>query len=88
MDAAYIIERFTDNGGAVLEGASGAWEVPRAWLPNNAQEGEVIQATATQAADRVEVSLSLDVEATRQRRADLAKKRDRLKRGPKGDINL
>ncbi len=88
MDSFYVIDRFTDNNSAVLESEPGAWEIPRAWLPDNAREGDVIRIENIRKEDGTWVRFTVDSGATAERRAKLAEKRNRLRRGPKGDFSL
>ena len=84
----YIVERFTDGGYVVLEHVTGSVEVPAAWIPRDAREGDVLTCDIERAGTESRLRLVLDVEATEERRSKLSEKRARLKRGPKGDLNL
>ncbi len=84
----YIVERFTDRGHVVLEHETGPFEVPAAWAPAGAREGDVLLAEIDRDRGESRLRLVIDSEATQERRSKLSEKRARLKHGPKGDLNL
>ena len=84
----YIVERFTDGNYVVLEHATGSIEVPAGWIPQNAREGDVLTGEIERAGTESRLRLVIDLEAAEERRLKLSEKRARLRRGPKGDLNL
>ena len=96
--ASYILDRFEDNGWAVLEDEDGiSFNVPRFWLPDDLAEGDVVVVEQQELLSEDEAYFttgyrSLDIytdkEAT-QARQDRAKElRDSLSKGPQGDLSL
>lgn len=91
----YALDRFEDDGWAVLEDEQGAsFRVPRAWLPNGAQEGDVLRLEPRPVAppgvgDRVrELRMVVDEMETRRRRDEAQTLWESLPRGPEGDLEL
>lgn len=84
----YIVERFTNGGHIVLEHAAGSFEIPAAWAPGDAREGDVLIGEIERNGPESRLRLVIDPEATQERRSKLSEKRAKLKRGPKGDLNL
>ncbi len=84
----YIVERFTGGGYVVLEHATDSVEVPAAWIPRDAREGDVLTGELDRAGAESRLRFVIDPEAAKERRLKLLEKRARLKRGPKGDLNL
>lgn len=84
----YIVERFTDGGYVVLEHVRGSFEAPSAWIPPDAREGDVLTCEIERDGAESRLRLVIDPEAAQERRSKLSEKRARLKRGPKGDVNL
>lgn len=86
---AYVVESLGDGGWAALEDAAGhLLHLPRAWLPIEAREGDVISASVRSAEGGRAILLTLDVEATEQRRLAMEERHRRLPRGPSGDLEL
>ncbi len=88
MTKRYIIDRFTDRGFAVLEGEDGGLDLPRDLLPPGAREGDVLTVEGDLTHGEPDIAIAIDKEATAQRRATLRDKRNRLRRGPSGDLKL
>ena len=85
----YTIDRFEDNGWAVLERPDGVtFIVPAAWLPDEAQEGHILSLGAQLGTKTSTLHLSIEVEATERRVEEARRKRDALPKGPPGDIEL
>ena len=87
-DWQYIVERFSDGGHVVLEGERAVLEIPAAWVPQAAREGDVLVAEVERQGQESRLRFAIDPEATANRRAKLAEKRAKLTRGPKGDLEL
>ncbi len=85
------IDRF-ENELAVPELEAGVTlDIPRAWLPSEAREGDVLRVRVRSgAASGTSSSLRfvIDVEATEERREEALKRRDQIPKGPEGDIEL
>ena len=86
------IDRFEDDDLAVLELAAGITvDVPRAWLPPQASEGDVlrmrVRTTSASGASSL-LYFVIDVEATAERRNQVQDLRSRLPKGPEGDLDL
>jgi hypothetical protein len=86
----YTIDRFEGPEWIVLEDDQGrTFRVPRKWLPDAAREGDVIDVSEQQEApDALSLRLTIDAAAREQRLSDANRLRERLPRGPKGDISL
>lgn len=93
---AYVVDRITDGTWAVLEHPSGAThDVPLDWLPAGVAEGDVVRVTVEGAetaapadAPTRHVSFRLDRDETARRHADASEMRNRLRKGPSGDLDL
>lgn len=84
----YTIDRF-EGEWVVLEDASGhTFSVPREWLPADAREGDVLNASVANAAGAHLLRLTLDAEGRQDRLDNAAQRREALPRGPKGGIKL
>jgi hypothetical protein len=87
--ATYVVDAFEARGLAALESDQGErLVVPRSWLPEGAGEGHVIRVARGGAGARVTLSLELDEAATEERRAAMRERRERLPKGPEGDLDL
>ena len=86
----YTIDRFEDGDWAVLEDNNArTFNIPRAWLPPTASEGDVVRCVPRDdAADSRSVSFELDSASRAEQLARARQLRDRLPRGPKGDVSL
>ena len=88
--ALYTIDRFEEEEWAVLEDSHAKTiNIPREWLPALAREGDVVRCVRQdEDAGTRSVVFTLD-NASRAERLDRARQlRDRLPRGPKGDVSL
>jgi hypothetical protein len=84
----YTIDRF-EGDWAVLEDAGGrTFNIPREWLPPDAREGDVLNASGVDAAGAHLLRLTLDAEGREDRLDNAARRREALPRGPKGDVKL
>jgi hypothetical protein len=84
----YTIDRF-EGAWAVLENDQAqTFNVPRAWLPTDAREGDVLVATEEGQQGTATLHLRLDPAMRQERLTSARTSRDRLPRGPKGDIAL
>lgn len=85
----YTIDRFEDNGLAVLETDSGeSVLVPRAHVPPEAREGDVLVELPENELDG-EVRYAVDYELTEQRRQEVDRLRERIPMLPEeGDLKL
>jgi hypothetical protein len=86
----YAIDRFEDPGRAVLEDGDGqTFSIPRAWLPEEIREGDVIRVVEHSAGSGIRrVDFTLDPAAREERIARARSLRDTLPHGPKGDLKL
>ena len=86
----YIIDRFEGGDWAVLEDDQArTFRIPRQWVPVEAREGDVLDASDEPHAPAVQsVRLAIDPAGREQRLADAHRRRGQLPRGPKGDISL
>ena len=85
----YALDRFEDNAWAVLERSDGeTFNVPKEWLPEDAREGDVLRADTAVEGSASRLLFSVDAEETDKRRDDARKQRERLLKGPEGDIEL
>ena len=86
----YTIDRIEDGAWAVLEGPDRrTFDIPVAWLPAGAREGDVLRVTAEASVPSTRMlRLELDPEARKERLEEVRRRRENLPRGPKGDISL
>lgn len=83
---AYILERFEDNGWAVLErDAETTFDFPRVSLPGNAQEGDVLVFSRFKDGTLV---MQRDEKETARRHQTIKLLRESLPRAPEGDLEL
>ncbi len=84
----FIIDRFEDNDLTVLEQDEGTFiEVPRAWVPPEAREGDVLIELDTDILDG-EVRYAVDFGATEARTHNVRALRASLPTVDDGDIEL
>ena len=84
----FTLDRFEDNGLAVLETYDGdSVVVPRARVPPEAREGDVLLELDASVIDG-DVRYAVDFEATERRRREVGELRTSLPRAPEGDIEL
>ena len=89
MKAHYTLDRFEDGNWAVLERDDGVtFNVPSWWLPDEAQEGHVISLSAQPGAKALELTFAIDEAVTKERLSGAREQRERLPRGPEGDLDL
>ena len=87
----FTIDRFESGEWAVLEDdRARTFRVPRKWLPADAREGDVLNASADDesAPGVLVLHLELDAAARQERRTEAKRLREQLPRGPKGDVSL
>ena len=85
----YTIDRFEDNGWAVLESPdSETFNVPRGWVPEDASEGDVLSVDVASKGVASHISFTVDAAETDKRKEDARERRERLPKGPTGDIEL
>jgi hypothetical protein len=97
VSSLYVLDRYEDNGWAALEREDGAtFNVPKDWLPGNAQEGDVLvvkklpdlSTFGLEDEPSVTLDIYVDEEATNQRRRMAKATRASLPKGPEGDLEL
>jgi hypothetical protein len=87
--APLIVEALEHPTIATLEDGEGArLVVPRAWLPRDAADGDVLRAIVEDGVDGRTVHLRIDAEATAKRGREMQERRDHLPRAPGGDLDL
>ena len=94
----YVVDRLENGGWAVLEDEGGhTFNVPRFWLPTDLKEGDVVVVEQQELVSEDELSFAtgyrgldiyIDSDATTARREHARNLRDRLPRGPEGDVDL
>ncbi len=86
----YTIDRFENGEWAVLEDPHArTFNIPRAWLPSAAREGDVVRCVPRDdSAGSSSVSFELDTASRAEQLSRARQLRDRLPRGPKGDVSL
>jgi hypothetical protein len=75
----------------VLEDDSGrTFQVPQTWLPSGTREGDIVRLAAQPGTTQSATNLlfALAPELREQRRSDAARQRQKLPRGPEGDVSL
>lgn len=81
----FVIDRFEDNGWAVLEREDGTtMNVQADWLPPDAKEGDVLVLEVVREASGSSLSFSVDSEGTQERLQESRELLDRL-RSKSGD---
>lgn len=86
----YTLDRVENGDWAVLEDEQAVtFRVPRAWLPAGAREGDVLT-MSTEAAESGTAVLRfvLDAAARAEQLEQARQLREKLPRGPKGDLSL
>jgi hypothetical protein len=84
----YTIDRFEGEWAVLENDQAQTFQVPRAWLPADAREGDVLAATEEGQQGTATLQFRLDPAMREERLTDARASRDRLPRGPKGDIAL
>jgi hypothetical protein len=89
MDS-YAIDRFEDDWVVLETDAAYNIRIPRAWAPAGAKEGDVITVDLdrSQNSTATALTIAIDSEASEKRLRDVEALRQRLPRGPKGDVSL
>ena len=85
------LDRFEDNDQAVLEISAGVTlDIPRAWLPPKAREGDVLRLHVTESVSGHSsvVSFRVDAAKTAERREEVEDLRSTLPKAPEGDLDL
>ena len=84
----FTLDRFEDNGLAVLETDDGdPVVVPRARVPPEAREGDVLLELDASVIDG-DVRYTVDFEATERRKQEIAELRASLPKAEEGDMEL
>lgn len=84
----FTLDRFEDNGLAVLETDDGdSVVVPRAQVPPEAREGDVLLELDSAVIDG-SVRYAVDFEATERRKREIAELRASLPKAEEGDLEL
>lgn len=88
--ARYVIDRFEGGEWAVLEDERGrTLNLPRGWVPAEAREGDVLNTSEEGTGTGTKLlRFELDPIARDVQLAKARSLRERLPRGPKGDVNL
>ena len=85
----YTVDRFEGSEWAVLEDELGiTLRIRRHWLPLNAAEGDVINASVDGGTELTSVQFELKPHERGERLAEARRLRDALSPGPKGDLDL
>ena len=90
-DNTYVIERFEDNGWAVLERPDGElFNVPQEWMPEGASEGDILRLSVGSSPDLITntIQFTVDQEETERRLEAAQSRRASWRKGPSGDIEL
>jgi hypothetical protein len=88
MTDSWIVDAVEDGWVRVEDPAGSMLDLPADWLPEGIREGHVVRVeTAGRGLDR-SVRFTIDEAATERRRATMSDLRERLKRGPSGDLDL
>jgi hypothetical protein len=92
MPELYVVDRIEEGTWVILEDTQGrTFEVPRAWFAGRIREGDVVRVTSEAFGDgpgQTRLLLELDEEERQRRIGEAEKIRERLPRGPSGDIQL
>lgn len=84
----YIIDRF-EGERAVLEVAIGeTFDVPKAWLPEDAAGGDVLTPSLEASSRKCSVQLTVDAEETAARRQSVRELQRQLPKDPEDDLEL
>lgn len=85
----WIVERFEDNGVAVLERGDGTtFDVPLEWLPEGVEEGHVLNLELSGDKEKSALTFTVQEEATARRLEEAKALRGSLAGAPEGDIDL
>jgi hypothetical protein len=84
----YVVDAL-EGPHATLESDGGERLVlPRSWLPSAAGEGSVVTMALADRDGRMHVTIEVDEAATEERRTALRERRERIPKGPSGDLDL
>jgi hypothetical protein len=84
-----VIDALEHPAVALVEGLDGAsWTLPRAWLPAGAREGDVLRVAVGPGEGASRVTLTIDRDATEERRLAAKERHERIPRAPDGDLDL
>ena len=84
----YVIDRI-ENGWATFEDESATvFNVRANWLPTEAREGDVLRMTVAASPGSCTLRFTLDPAAREEQQKKARELRDKLPRGPEGDITL
>ena len=84
----YVLDRF-EGDWAVLEiGAGETFNVPSAWLPEEAAEGDVFKLSLEVGLTESIARFTVNAEETAARRRQAQELRERLLKAPEGDLEL
>ena len=84
----YVLDRF-EGDWAVLEVRAGeTFNVPSAWLPDDAAEGDVLKLSLEVGPTESAARFAVDAEETAARRRQAQELRDSLLKAPEGDLEL
>jgi hypothetical protein len=85
----YTIDRFEGSDWAVLEDEQArTFNIPRQWLPADSRESDLVTVSEVLAADARLLRFALDPCGREERLKQTRETRERLPRGPKGDVSL
>jgi hypothetical protein len=88
----YVVDRIEEGQWAVLEAPDGrTFPVPRFWLPETVREGDALRISVdldSAAGGGSVLHIEVDEAERRRREGTIAALRDRLQRGPSGDLEL
>ncbi|CAN5736497.1 hypothetical protein BH23GEM6_BH23GEM6_06890 [soil metagenome] len=87
----YIIDRM-EEGWAILEDPEGlSFQLPRSWLPSRVREGDVLRISIEPGSEpgvHSTLQIEIDAEEGAKRAEQIRLLRERLTRGPSGDLAL
>lgn len=87
--AHYTLDRFEDNNLAILEDNRGcSLIIPKAWLPINTQEGDVLSLKQDTTHQSSQLSFALDKQASNKTLERLERLHASLPQAPEGDISI
>ncbi len=89
-DREFVIESFEEDWAVLEVQASVTFNVPRAWLPSTAVEGNVLKVALAGGAEESGVRFVLDPEATAdlKRQIDEVQAQRKVPKAPPGDIEI
>ena len=84
----YVLDRFEGDWAVLEVGAGETFNVPSAWLPEEAAEGDVLKLSLAVGPTESTARLVMDAEETAARRRQVRALRDSLLKAPEGDLEL